>query len=247
MRRLAVGSLVIVASVIAAFGPTNMTAAGQTRDGLNSSSSNDSGPARIVDGVPLIHPTKAERAQCQKVANATHAGVPCPGLIPDPIPTSESSSNCAGEFVGPNCGRPQIEPIIEKTSPYFNWQQMSFQVPAGYVGVPDETTIGGEPLGHFVIYAGKTLDLSRFGKASPIPAYCTQVRKLRVHGVPARMYQCANSDNGKSVELDAGHELLIWKQYGVMCEVSLHGHSQLNQDLDLVIANATKFVLPAKM
>jgi hypothetical protein len=237
----------IVASVLAAFGSTNMTAAGQTRDGLNSSSSNDSGPARIIDGVPLIHPTKAERDECQKVANATHAGVPCPELIPDPIPTSESSSNCAGEFVGPTCGRPQIAPIERLTSPYFFWQQTTFQVPAGYVGVPEETTIGGEALGHFVIYAGKTLDLSRFGKASPIPDYCTQVRRLRVHRVTARMYQCANSDNGRSVELDVGHELLIWKQNGVICEVSLHGHSQVNQDLDLVIANATKFVFPAKM
>lgn len=86
MRRLGVGSLVIVASVMAAFGPTNMTAAGQTRNGLNSSSSNDPGPVRIFDGVPLVPPTKAERAECQKVANATHGAVPCPGLIPDPIP-----------------------------------------------------------------------------------------------------------------------------------------------------------------
>lgn len=124
---------------------------------------------------------------------------------------------------------------------------MSFQVPPGYVGVPEETTLGGEALGHFVIYAGKNLNLSRTGKASFIPVYCRQIRRLRVHGVTARMYQCANSDNGKSVELVVGHELLVWKQYGVICEVSLHGHSQVNQHLDLVIANATKFVFPAKM
>jgi hypothetical protein len=97
-----------------------------------------------------------------------------------------------------------------------------------------------------VMYAGVRLNLSRTRTASPIPVYCAQIRRLRVHGVTAKMYQCANSSNGESLELDVGHELLVWKQRGVICEVSFHGHSQINQDLDLVIADATRIVAPEK-
>jgi hypothetical protein len=239
VRHLAVGSLVILTSVVAAFGTTSMGAAAQSRNVLNGAEQ-----ATVVDGVPLILSTPVQRSQCQKIANATHAAVPCPGLIPDPIPTSQSSANCIGG-VQLTCGTPQIENAL----PFFSWNQMSFQDPPGYVGVPGESTIDGESLGHFVVYSGKNLNLSRTRTASPIPVYCArtaQNRKLRVHGVVARMYKCSNSSNGKSVELDIGHEVLIWKQNGITCEVSLHGHSQVNQDLDLVIANATRFVFPVK-
>jgi hypothetical protein len=239
----------MVVLIPAACGTTSTTAAEKpaTQSALLSTMGSPPGPelARTVDGVPLIPTSRSQRSQCQKIANATHAAVPCPGLIPDPIPSSGSHSNCADGGIQPTCGSPQIAPI-EDTSPYFFWNQMSFQVPPDYVGVPGQTTIDGEALGHFVIYAGKNLNLSRTKTASPIPVYCTQTRRLRVHGVTARMYVCANSSNGKSVELDVGHELLVWKQSGVICEVSLHGHSQINQDLDLVIANASRIVAPAK-
>jgi hypothetical protein len=72
--------------------------------------------------------------------------------------------------------------------------------------------------------------------ASPIP--------IVVHGVVAHMYQCAEDSNGSSVALDQGHDLLVWKQLGLTCEVGLHGHSQVNQALDIVIARATFMVLP---
>jgi len=244
MRYLAIGSLVALTLIVAAFGTTSMTAGAQTRNVLNSTSSNGADQATSVDGVPLIPSTSAQRSQCQKIANANHAAVPCPGLIPDPIPTSQSYTNCIGG-VQPTCGTPQIE----NSPPYFLWNQMSFQVPAGYVGVPGQTTINGESLGHFVVYSGKTLNVSRTRTASPIPVYCkrtAQNRKLRVHGVVAQMYQCSNSWNAKSIELDVGHELLIWRQDRITCEVSLHGHSQVNRDLDLEIANATRIVFPVK-
>jgi hypothetical protein len=238
VRLLAVASLMILTSAVAAFG-SEARAAAQSRNELNGAEH-----ATSVDGVPLIPSTPGERSQCQKIANATHAPVPCPGLIPDPIPTSQSSANClGGEQV--TCGSPEIE----NTLPFFSWNQMSFQVPPRYVGVPGETTLDGEPLGHFVVYSGKNLNLSRTRTASPLPVYCArtaQNRTLRVHGVMARMYECSNRSNGKSVELDVGHELLIWTQNGITCEVSLHGHSQVNQDLDVVIANATRMLLPVK-
>jgi hypothetical protein len=60
------------------------------------------------------------------------------------------------------------------------------------------------------------------------------------------MYQCANSAGTRSIELDLGHELLVWTQDGVTCEVSLHGHSEVNQALDMAIAQATRMVLPKR-
>ena len=40
-----------------------------------------------------------------------------------------------------------------------------------------ERTVNGGPLGHFVIYSAKDLDVSRDPQAAPqtVPAYCTSI------------------------------------------------------------------------
>jgi hypothetical protein len=131
---------------------------------------------------------------------------------------------------------------------YFSWNQYSFQVPAGYVGVPGETAVDGTPLGHFIIYSARHLDVSRVAHSSPqtVPSYCTATSQTpNIHGAPARMYECSESSNGSSVELDLGHELLVWTQAGVTCEVSIHGHSRVNQQLDIAIAQSTSMISPS--
>ena len=41
-----------------------------------------------------------------------------------------------------------------------------------------------------------------------------------------------------------GHTLVVWNDGGITCEVSFHGHSQANADLDLAVADATVLVAP---
>ncbi|HXQ59294.1 MAG TPA: hypothetical protein VN799_04325 [Acidimicrobiales bacterium] len=195
-----------------------------------------------VDGVTLVHVTAGQRGRCQTAADQLGFAVPCPTLVPDPIALSESAASCAGADL--ECGRPSIG----ITRPYFIWNQYNFQVPATYVGVPDETSVLGGPLGHFIIYAGSNLNTRRMpGPAQAVPSYCAAVKqahKTEVHGSVATLYTCADSSNGTSVELDVGHELLVWKQSGVTCEVSLHGHSRTNELLDFLIAEETVMIAP---
>jgi hypothetical protein len=88
----------------------------------------------------------------------------------------------------------------------------------------------------------------------PIPGYCAAVPRhppLVVHGSVASMYECGE-DPGPSVPIAdqyigtvSGHELVEWRQDGVTCEVSFHGHSTVNQDLAVTVAHSTHMVLPS--
>jgi hypothetical protein len=61
--------------------------------------------------------------------------------------------------------------------------------------------------------------------------------------VVAKLYQCSDSSGAPGgLKLYMGHDLLVWTDAGITCEVSFHGHSQVNMDLDIAVANATKLV-----
>jgi hypothetical protein len=47
------------------------------------------------------------------------------------------------------------------------------------------------------------------------------------------------------IETVSGHELVEWRQDGVTCEVSFHGHSAVNQDLAVAVARSTHMVVPS--
>ena len=52
-----------------------------------------------------------------------------------------------------------------------------------------------------------------------------------------------NTGGGPDVfQLIMGHQLLVWNQAGITCEVSFHGISQVNVDLDVAVADATTMV-----
>lgn len=89
---------------------------------------------------------------------------------------------------------------------------------------------------------------SRFPLIAPkFRPYCTEVPTdgaLQVHGDSAALYECSDVWNQSSLEIDVGHELLVWKQSGVTCEVSFHDHSLLNQELVVVAARAITLVDP---
>jgi hypothetical protein len=223
--------------------------------------STTSGPrAGIVDGVPLIPPSKEQRESCRTFADNLKRPAPCPGLLPDPIPVSPTTAAtlCPGDygaFGEGSCG----PAAIEVNGNLFELSQSNFQVPPGYVGVsleqnngavvPD-TSISGGPLGHFVFMSGTEMEkaMTNGGAkgAALVPPYCLPLERfsrIRVHGHLAKLYQCGDAKNSLTqTQLVEGHTLLVWNDGGIMCEVSFHGHSQVNVDLDVAVADATVLV-----
>ena len=245
--------VIVVAAVL--FGGTFLTAcpssAAPNGAGHGNASPTSSGTAakgEVVDDIPLIPITSAQRGQCVKFADRLRRQVPCPGLLPKPIPVSptSSASSCLG--AEDDCGPASIQTVGE-----LSFSQSNFQVPPGYVGVTfqqysgavvPETSISGGPLGHFVFTARK-------GAFQAIPPYCSLLQEpspIKVHGSAARLYQCADSGTSPGEnELVVGHDMLVWDVGGITTEVSFHGHSQVNVDLDVAVADGTELVSPTNV
>jgi len=248
----------IVASLLTSLMPPRMAQAQSPE-----LASTGSGPrAEMVDDVPLIPMTKEQRGECQLFADHLKRPVPCPGLLPEPIPVSPTSAAvaCPGDYGA--LGEGSCGPAgIEVSGNLFQLSQSNFQVPPGYVGVSyeqnngaevPEASISGGPLGHFVFMSGvdmqQVMTNSRGKDVAPVPSYCSPlhpVRPTRADGDPGKLYRCADASNSPAdIRIVEGHTLLVWKDAGITCEVSFHGHSQVNVQLDVAVADATVLVSP---
>ena len=227
--------------------------------------STSSGPrAGLVDGVPLIPTSKEQRNECRTFADNLKRPVPCPGLLPDPIPVSPTTAATLcpyeyGAFGESSCG----PAAIEVNRNLFLISQSNFQVPPGYAGVSyeqnngsevPETSIAGGALGHFVFMSGtdmrRVMTNVRGKSVAPVPSYCLPLdlsSAIRVHGHRAQLYQCGSASHPLTeIQIVEGHTLLVWNGDGITSEVSFHGHSQVNVDLDVAVANATVLVAPRR-
>jgi hypothetical protein len=213
---------------------------------------------QLIDGVPLIPAPQDQVARCRQLAHQLHRAVPCPGLVPDPmaVPTTSAAAlefcaTCPGI-----CGPAQV--FVSRT--FLQMTQINFQVPSDYVGVSLDTNSGsvpeqasnGGPLGHFMFQTGTRL-LGEYKPrsdriAAQIPSYCLPIRgqsTVHVHGSVATFFQCADSSSDRNaIQLVMGHDLLQWKQAGMLNQVSFHGHSQVNLDLDLAVARSVRLIRP---
>jgi hypothetical protein len=253
-------SLLLVASLLSALIPSP-TAQAQS----SQLASTSTGPrAEVVEAVPLVPTTKAQRSECQTFADHLRRHAPCPGLLPDPIPVSPTSAAtlCPGDYGA--LGEGSCGPAgIQVDGNLFELSQSNFQVPPGYIGdtfeqsdgkVVPETSISGGPLGHFVFMSGTdmrhVMTNTADKRAAPVPSYCVPLNPsnlIRVHGQLAKLYQCGDASSSHTeVQIVEGHTLLVWNDAGITCEVSFHGHSQTNVDLDVAVANATVLVSPRK-
>ncbi len=205
----------------------------------------------IVDGVPLIPLTHSQRAECQRYANKAHRPVMCPGVLPMPIPVSDTSpqAQCLAVSIGEDaCGPAGYQ--IDSKELLIN--QSNFQVPPTYVGVPTLASVTGGPLGHFVFLEGPRVTFIEGSGPRPkevsVPSTCEIVplgKSLRIHGSVATFYQCANGPlTYNEPALYLGHDLLTWRERGLEIQVSFHGHSRVNVDLDTAVANSTVVVSP---
>lgn len=157
--------------------------------------------AEVIDGVPLVPTTKSQRNECQRFADHLKRQIPCPGLLPVPLPVSDASLSGACEgMVGAMAEMACGPAVIELNGNLFELSQSNFEVPPGYVGVSfqqnngswvPEQSISGGSLGHFVFMTGTDMQSVMTGKRSkslaPVPPYCSpldQPSVFRVHGRP---------------------------------------------------------------
>ena len=83
--------------------------------------------------MPLTSITASQRSQCQRSASQLKRPMPCPGLLPIPIPVPPSYSGppCPGVLGEYACGRA----AIQVSRSFFVLSRSNFKVPPGYVGV----------------------------------------------------------------------------------------------------------------
>lgn len=260
VRRVWLATALISGVALTACSPSSSTPTSTTKAKTAKAPNTVVAKAEVVDGVPLVPITAAQRMDCEQFADQLKRPVPCPGLLPDPIPVSPTSSaaSCLGEGGEDGCG----PATIQLDGGVFWLQQSNFQVPYGYVGVTFQqysgkvvpmTSISGGPLGHFVFMTGTDLQSimgNEGGRAVlPVPSYCRPMKLQKttpVHGSVATVYQCSDSSNFGEIETILGHDVLVWNDSGITCEVSFHGHSQVNVNLDIAVADATELVSPTK-
>jgi hypothetical protein len=177
----------------------------------------------------------------------------CPGILPVPIPVSDTAPYGTFTYSQPSenaCG----PAYFQVTPPQLFVNQANFEVPSSYLGVPGLTSAAGGPLGHFVfVEAPKVQFVEGAGPQAAVvsvPGTCHPLavpHRFEVHGARATLYNCADGPmTPDTPALYLGHTLLTWRQRGLEVQVSFHGHSQVNVDLDLAVARATVGVTPRK-
>jgi hypothetical protein len=67
----------------------------------------------------------------------------------------------------------------------------------------------------------------------------TVERSQEVRGRPGQMIACPPGSS-----MHSGHVVLIWEEQGVVYEVSLHGHTDLNRRLDAILAEHLTLIGP---
>jgi hypothetical protein len=180
-------------------------------------------PAGAVElgGVYLTPPSRAFRRRCQHAATQLGFVVPCPGLLPTAAPGTappelcQGRGSCSGEVV-------------------FIVNDGGFLVPPGYLGVEQQSQ------GHLVIMATPRRPDEPRPPNDVLGCYADHpVARATVHGASAVLLRCPTGS-----ALNSGHTLVRWSQRGVDMAVSLHGWSELNQRLVLLLAAHTRPVPP---
>jgi hypothetical protein len=177
--------------------------------------------AAELGGVYLAPTSRAFQARCRRAADQLGFVVPCPGLLPTvgpgtaPPELCEGRGSCSGEVT-------------------FIVNDGGFLVPPGYLGVEQQAQ------GHLVIMAAPARPDDPRPPADRLACYADHpVATATVHGARALLLRCPSGS-----ALNSGHTLVRWSQHGVDMAVSLHGWSELNQHLVLLLAAHTDLVSP---
>ena len=192
----------------------------------------------VVDGVYLVPVGADVLRRCQLAANMLKIAVPCPAMLPVPLPGGPSAQCDAEPFGGRRCT--------------FNGQfflaQRGFPVPPGQRGllgsVGNLTTAlvitalrGPRPFdpARNLYGADACSHLRRFG--SPKLVLSDGV------AVPGGLFECkGHADNFSELR---GSDILMWSERGVAVGIASFGHVPLSRHLLLALAGHLPLVPPA--
>ena len=174
-----------------------------------------------LGGVYLTPTSRAFRTRCQHAADQLGFVVPCPALLPTTAPGTAPPELCQGRT---SCSGEQV----------FIVNDGGFLVPPGYLGVEQQ------PQGHLVIMATPRRPNDPRPPNEVLGCYAEHpVATATVHGTRAALLRCPTGS-----ALNSGHTLVRWSQRGVDMAVSLHGWSELNQRLVLLLAAHAHLLSP---
>jgi hypothetical protein len=180
-------------------------------------------PAGAVElgGVYLTPTSEAFRIRCQRAADQLGFVVPCPELLPAAASGTEPPELCQGRT---SCSGEQV----------FIVNDGGFLVPPGYLGVEKQSQ------GHLVVMATPRRSNDPRPPNDRLGCYADhRVARSTVHDTQAVLLRCPTGS-----ALNSGHTLVRWSQGGVDMAVSLHGWSELNQRLVLLLAAHTRPIPP---
>lgn len=180
-------------------------------------------PAGAVElgGVYLAPTSRAFRTRCQHAADQLGFVVACPALLPTTAPGTAPPESCGGRAP---CSGERV----------FIVNDGGFLVPPGYFGVEKQAQ------GHLVIMAAPRRATDPRPPSDVLGCYADHgVATATVHGTQAVLLDCPTGS-----ALNSGHTLVRWSQRGVDMAVSLHGWSELNQRLVLLLAAHTDLMSP---
>jgi hypothetical protein len=175
-----------------------------------------------VGGVYLAPTSRGFRAGCRQVADRLGFAVPCPGLLPSSPPGAPPPRLCGERGT---CRRGQL----------LLFSQDGFEVPLGYVGLPN----GQELAGALAIAATPTR-----GATGRFAYRCPDERRIAtpiVQGTRALLVACPEADQASSF---GGSVLLRWSQRDTLVTVSVLGWSEVNQRLVVALAEHLRLIPP---
>ena len=179
-----------------------------------------------VSGVLLVAADPALRAACVRAAHAGGFEVPCPRLVIE-----------HRGAIGEACPEEPLSPLrdcLEDSAP----SDPKPHVRDSFVYIQNDLVLDGAL--HLFVVGIKSDSLLRPFRVGCGDAAESASSGPDLLGLGTTWVECAGEASG----MNSGHVLLRWSRGDVIYAVSLHGHTQVNRDVELAIARNIEYVGP---
>ena len=179
-----------------------------------------------VSGVLLVAADPALRAACVRAAHAGGFEVPCPRLVIEH--RGATAESCPQELLSP------LRDCLEDSAP----SDPKPHVRDSFVYIQNDLVLDGAL--HLFVVGVKSDSLLRPFRAGCGDAIESISSGPDLPGTGTTWVECAGDISG----MNSGHVILRWSRGDVIYAVSLHGHTQVNRDVELAIARNIEYVGP---
>jgi hypothetical protein len=179
-----------------------------------------------VSGVLLVAADPGLRAACVRAAHAGGFEVPCPRLVIE-----------HRGAIGEACPQEPLSPLrdcLEDSAP----SDPKPHIRDSFVYIQNDLVLDGAL--HLFVVGVKSDSLLRPFRVGCGDAAESTSSGPELLGFGTTWVECAGETSG----MNSGHVLLRWSRGDVIYAVSLHGHTQVNRDVELAIARNIEYVGP---